>query len=1143
MSADVPGPRTDPARPTAWAPGSIVLGDFRVERPLGYGGFGRVELVRSVRSGQQYAVKRMLRADQQGQAVFLRETERWIGLPAHPNIVSCHFVRTIGRELAVFTEYVSGGSLADRIASGSLYLIESEQLLYRIVDIAIQGAWGLDAAHAMGLLHLDVKPGNILITEDGTAKISDFGLAARAERTPGQVMGAQIVVDGLLGDMPGPGIDESGRERIGSTLMGYMFGARPDETIETHAAGGTGAYVSPEQAESRPVGRGADTWSWGLTVLEMFAGGRSGLSGTLAGPVLEQVAQRRGQGAVVMPPFVRDVLRECFRDDPAERPRSLLDAAEGLASGLAEAYGQRLRRPVPARPSAPSVPTPYQRLLISGGRWVDPRGWLDFAYRTAELDPRDAVAFWPSDAGTSRSLAVSDLRALVKAQHLLEPLATEKRPELRAALARLLDSTALVRMQLGDHSAAVQDYRRAADLAESVESDETLRDLVKILLGLSVALREAGDASEAVVVSDRAVTVARGLPGSAERRQAVAAALLNKGSAVGDPDARLALYRSAAAEYEAAGAEEGLVKALTGQAAVLAGLGRWQEAEPLWQRADTMLDSLIDVGHPDLRAVKALTLLSRAQLATFSPLGLQCALSATEILTELVERDGRHELAGELGTAHFLAGENHERAERIQDALHEYQAAHSAFEDAILRDGRDDLAGQLARAYDYESTLVSSLGEPSDAVRLAAQAVDVWRRLARLDGEAAWRVRLAEALRKLAAALVDMGDLDAARQAANEAVMMFDASPGHLDRRERNALASAHREAAIIARRAGDPAAAEERLYLALGILGDDQTEEMRDARAGVLHALGNALGDLDRWEDAVAAFDAAIDESSRPATSGRPPMVYVGAFHLRANALVWLGDYARAVESAKVALVHYEDWVAEGRSDLAGKKASLQAVLGDALFQRGDLSGAIEAWRQAEPVLAQGSGPDAPLAAQQLAEQVTEAQELLAVTPADIPDRVDALRRQFTQASVSYQAGDVQAMPSLLEHCLAIATALSQVDATDQLLELAGEIGLQVGVAARHVRRDAAAANGFEAAAAIYLALYARHRRDAFLDRWCDTQVGIASILLMRGEPASVEDVVRNLKDVLRQADPAGARARLKRTRRTIAKIGETLR
>ena len=108
--------------------------------------------------------------------------------------------------------------------------------LERILDITIQFAWGLHYAHEQGLIHQDVKPGNVLVNTDGTVKVTDFGLAkARA----------------LAGETP---ISSAG------------------QSILVTSGGMTPAYCSPEQANGKPLSRKTDIWSWAISVFEMFVG-------------------------------------------------------------------------------------------------------------------------------------------------------------------------------------------------------------------------------------------------------------------------------------------------------------------------------------------------------------------------------------------------------------------------------------------------------------------------------------------------------------------------------------------------------------------------------------------------------------------------------------------------------------------------------------------------------------------------------------------------------------------------------------------------------------------------------------------------------------------------------------------------------
>jgi len=172
-----------------WKVGDVILDLYEVKQVHEGGGMGFVYRVHHRGWSSDLAVKSPRSDYFQTEAQkddFTRECETWINLDLHPHIVSCHYVRTLGGIPRVFAEYVEGGSLKDWIDGRRLYGGGPQAALKRILDIAIQMAWGLHYAHEQGVIHQDVKPANVLMLPDGTAKISDFGLAkAQALVQPG----------------------------------------------------------------------------------------------------------------------------------------------------------------------------------------------------------------------------------------------------------------------------------------------------------------------------------------------------------------------------------------------------------------------------------------------------------------------------------------------------------------------------------------------------------------------------------------------------------------------------------------------------------------------------------------------------------------------------------------------------------------------------------------------------------------------------------------------------------------------------------------------------------------------------------------------------------------------------------------------
>ena len=179
--------------PAVWQPRDTILDLYEVQEELGQGGMGLVQKVHHKTWNLDLAVKspRPELLEQAGAEAFVQEAELWVNLPLHPHIVSCHYVRVLGGIPRIFSEYIEGGNLEERTTSGGLTDLKE------MLDVAIQMAWGMSAAHKEEVVHQDVKPANVLLEKDGTAKVTDFGLARAQARAQGEVPelpGASILV-------------------------------------------------------------------------------------------------------------------------------------------------------------------------------------------------------------------------------------------------------------------------------------------------------------------------------------------------------------------------------------------------------------------------------------------------------------------------------------------------------------------------------------------------------------------------------------------------------------------------------------------------------------------------------------------------------------------------------------------------------------------------------------------------------------------------------------------------------------------------------------------------------------------------------------------------------------------------------------
>ncbi|MDR1052155.1 MAG: protein kinase [Deltaproteobacteria bacterium] len=315
----------DPGTSGDYRPGDLVLGIYRVEsQAIESGGMGRVWRVRHAGWNSDLAMKRP-RAEffvnEKHKADFTRECEEWIRLGLHPNIVSCYYVREIDNIPCIFSEWMDGGSLAEAIESGSLHDGEPGQVRKRILDIAVQFARGLRYANErkdadgrdIGLIHQDVKPGNLLLSKDGAAKVSDFGLAK-----------AHVLAEA-------------------STTAD--FGGPASDTTKTKLAAGGGytpAYCSMEQMDGLKLTRRTDIYSWAVSVMEMCLGSRPWTNGVVAGLKCSEYLKL---ASPPMPEALRELLTQCLASEQENRPHDFGVVEERLLEIYKAETGEAYFRP------------------------------------------------------------------------------------------------------------------------------------------------------------------------------------------------------------------------------------------------------------------------------------------------------------------------------------------------------------------------------------------------------------------------------------------------------------------------------------------------------------------------------------------------------------------------------------------------------------------------------------------------------------------------------------------------------------------------------------------------------------------------------------------------------------------------------
>lgn len=297
--------QTDASAGTPIRKGDYLPGDYRVETDAIRGGMGSVWRIYHTEYGVNMALKRPRQkyfTSPEQKLDFIRECDTWLNLGIHPNIVTCFRVAELYGVPSIFSEWMDF-SLKNIMTDGRLYEGLSEELEKRLLDIAIQSAEGLSYAHAhrdkngasAGLIHQDVKPGNLLLTKSWDVRVADFGLS-RA-----------YAVLATTGGM--------NHDRASVSHAGRLNG---DSTILSPAGGYTLAYCSPEQMDDRPLTRRTDIYSWAVSMMEMYIGARSWETGVVAGL---RCGEYMKHTRVRLAPRLKDLLTQCMKKDTAERPR------------------------------------------------------------------------------------------------------------------------------------------------------------------------------------------------------------------------------------------------------------------------------------------------------------------------------------------------------------------------------------------------------------------------------------------------------------------------------------------------------------------------------------------------------------------------------------------------------------------------------------------------------------------------------------------------------------------------------------------------------------------------------------------------------------------------------------------------------
>ena len=285
-----------------------TVSHYKILRMIGEGGMGEVYLAQDTKLKREVALKFLaedladLAREETRRRRFVQEARATAGI-GHPHIAVIHEIGEADGRTFIAMEYVRGESLRTTIRGRDFDLRKT-------LDLAVQVAEGLSAAHERGIVHRDLKPDNVLVSEQGYAKIIDFGLAKLVEpATPGGVLGP----------------DDITKTRI-RTREGVVMG--------------TVAYMSPEQARGQTVDARSDIFSFGVVLHQMITGKSPFRRGTVVETLnavindeLPPVELRGGETPVEL----QRITRKCLAKDLGDRYQNMKDLLDVVS-------GQRIQQ-------------------------------------------------------------------------------------------------------------------------------------------------------------------------------------------------------------------------------------------------------------------------------------------------------------------------------------------------------------------------------------------------------------------------------------------------------------------------------------------------------------------------------------------------------------------------------------------------------------------------------------------------------------------------------------------------------------------------------------------------------------------------------------------------------------------------------
>jgi predicted ATPase/tRNA A-37 threonylcarbamoyl transferase component Bud32 len=363
------------------------LGPYEILSPIGAGGMGEVYKARDARLDRTVAIKVLPERISERtdlRARFEREARAASALN-HPNIITIHEIGEISGTHYIVTEYVEGETLRQRMSGapqGRLGLAE-------VLDVAVQIAAALAAAHGAGIIHRDIKPENVMVRRDGIVKVLDFGLAKLIEPSK-PLLAAEVAT-----------------ETATSTETGMVMG--------------TVAYMSPERLRAEAADPSADIWSLGVVLYEVIAGRRpfAGTTTTsLIASILEHEPPPLRSFALEIPPALERVIHRILlktHEQRCQTAQELLDELKRLRQELEFAARSQPHERVSFE-TAPAAPAAAQQRASRRTVGREPeRNELRAAFNAAKAG-RGSLLCVAGEPGLGKTTLVEDFLAELAAE-------------------------------------------------------------------------------------------------------------------------------------------------------------------------------------------------------------------------------------------------------------------------------------------------------------------------------------------------------------------------------------------------------------------------------------------------------------------------------------------------------------------------------------------------------------------------------------------------------------------------------------------------------------------------------------------------------------------------------------------------------